>query len=141
MTPTQMAALHNVCFVHPRPWSSDEFSALLAGAHVFWRANEAGFYIGQIMIDEAELLTLAVDPEQQRKGYGQRLLSAFHRDAADKNARESFLEVAADNTAGRALYDQAGYTQAGKRAGYYRTHGGTRIDALILRKVLESNPR
>jgi ribosomal-protein-alanine N-acetyltransferase len=45
-----------------------------------------------------------------------------------------FLEVAADNTAARALYAAAGYQQVGQRRGYYA--GG--IDALVLARPLTS---
>jgi ribosomal protein S18 acetylase RimI-like enzyme len=41
------------------------------------------------------------------------------------------LEVAEDNAAARALYAKLGFTQAGRRAGYYVTTGGAK-DAIVL---------
>ena len=49
-----------------------------------------------------------------------------------------FLEVAVDNPAAIALYQAAGFVPAGRRRGYYRRQGADAMDALVLRRTLNS---
>lgn len=136
MTPRALADLHARCFTTPRPWSAAEFQTLLDSPGSFLETAPTGFALGRVAGPECELLTLAVAPEARRSGIGAHLLARFETRARDAGAVEALLEVAADNTAARALYLAAGYGEAGQRPGYYRRDDGTRIDALILRKPL-----
>ena len=136
MTPEALAALHARCFTLPRPWSAAEFSALLGGRGVFLLEEAHEFLLGRALAGEAELLTLAVAPEGRRLGLGRRLLAGFEAGAAARGATEAFLEVAADNVPALALYQGAGWAEAGRRRGYYRRADGPAVDAVILRKVL-----
>ncbi|WP_068116763.1 ribosomal protein S18-alanine N-acetyltransferase [Tropicimonas marinistellae] len=138
MTPEALAALHHRCFETPRPWSAAEFSGLLEGSGVFLTADEdnRGFALGRVIIDEVELLTLAVAPTARRQGIGRRLLAAFERDAASRGARLAILEVSAANAPAIALYGATGYRQTGRRPGYYRAQNGSCEDALIYCKAL-----
>ncbi|MBK1636984.1 GNAT family N-acetyltransferase [Rhodovulum adriaticum] len=136
MTPDTLAALHAACFTTPRPWRAEEFAALLAGPGTFLCGDATAFALGRALAGEAELLTLAVCPTARRQGLGRARLAAFEDAARARGADTAFLEVAADNAAARALYDAAGYGQAGQRPGYYAAPDGSRIDALVLRKSL-----
>jgi len=136
MSPEALAALHARCFTSPRPWSAVEFVALIDAPGVFLLGDAAGFVLGRALAGEAELLTLAVAPEARRQGAGRRLLAAFEAGAAARGATEAFLEVAADNAPALALYLGAGWSEAGRRRGYYRRAEGPAADALTLRKVL-----
>ncbi|MFV0386653.1 GNAT family N-acetyltransferase [Paracoccus sp. (in: a-proteobacteria)] len=130
MTPDAMTALHARCFGStPRPWSADEFAGLLATSGTFLLSEPAGFLLGRVVLDEAELLTLAVDPDARRHGMGRRLTVGFADASRDRGARSAFLEVAADNAAAQALYLGLGWRPAGLRRGYYTAA----LDALILR--------
>ena len=80
--------------------------------------------------DEAEILTIAVLPPWRRQGLGERMLMAA-LDAIDASGIQSvFLEVAENNPAGQNLYRKHGFTQVGRRSGYYNT-----VDALVLRRT------
>lgn len=136
MTPEALAALHARAFSHPRPWSAAEFAGLLASPHVFVQGDARAFVLGRVVLDEAELLTIATDPDHRRRGHGAAMLAAFHAMARDRGAQRAFLEVAADNPAACALYRGAGYAEDGRRAGYYRSATGARIDALLFSRVL-----
>lgn len=136
MTPDRMAALHAACFTVPRPWSTQEISDLLTSPLVFALTESAGFALGRAAADEAELLTLAVDPAKRRQGTGTRLLAAFLDTARERKAVRAFLEVAADNSPAIALYLQAGFTQCGRRRGYYRPVGGPPVDAVVMERAL-----
>ncbi|MEL7060676.1 MAG: GNAT family N-acetyltransferase [Acidobacteriota bacterium] len=83
---------------------------------------------------EAELLRIAVAPDQRRRGLGLRLL---HRGLAalDDTVAECHLEVAASNSAALALYRRQGFVEVGRRRGYYRAIAtAERDDALLLRR-------
>lgn len=136
MTPAEMARVHAAAMTTSRPWQASEFATLLADRTVFAVAEATGFALGRAVADEAELLTLAVAPEAQRRGTGARLLAAFEADARARGAASAFLEVAADNAPARALYARAGWGEAGRRPAYYARAGAPAADALILRKSL-----
>lgn len=133
MTPADLAQIHAEAFTIPRPWDAVEFSSLLKMPGVFLLSRERGFVLGRVVIDEAELLTIAVPLEQRRKGIGSWLLQSFDQKAADLGAKMGFLEVAANNQAAVSLYKRCGWHMAGRRTGYYRDTSGT-IDALIFKR-------
>ncbi|MDD9716984.1 ribosomal protein S18-alanine N-acetyltransferase [Dinoroseobacter sp. PD6] len=139
MTPAQMATLHAACFTTPRPWSEAEITETLARPGSFTITAPHGFALAQVAGPEAELLTLAVAPAARRQGIACALMARFHATARARGAQEAFLEVAADNTAARALYARLGYAQAGRRKGYYRGPDGARQDALVLRCPLHDS--
>ncbi|SEO10698.1 ribosomal-protein-alanine N-acetyltransferase [Gemmobacter aquatilis] len=136
MTPEAMAALHARCFTTPRPWSAAEIAGFLADPLCFALLRPAGFLIGRVVADEAELLTVAVAPDARRQGVGADLVADFLRNAALHDARTAFLEVSAENPAAIALYARAGFTPAGRRRGYYRQPDGQKIDALVLSRPI-----
>ena len=138
MTPDQLADLHRACFTMPRPWTAGEFTALMAGTGVFITApTPTAFAMGRAILDEVELLTLAVDPSARRTGLGAATLNAFELEALRRGALRAHLEVAANNAAARALYQTAGYCESGQRRGYYDAPNGAKIDAIILTKPLK----
>lgn len=136
MTPETMAALHARAMTTPRPWSGDEFRALLAFPGTFTVGDGTGFALGRVVLDEAELLTLAVDPGLRRQGLGRACLAGFEARAHALGAALAHLEVAESNAAAVALYTASGWTEAGRRRGYYRTREGGSDDALVYRKIL-----
>ena len=93
-------------------------------AHGAAAPDVAGFVIGQIAADEAEILTLGVGKDSQRHGIGRKLVEGLIRAAQQAEARRVFLEVAADNIAALRLYRSSasrsrrsqGLLPAGRRA-------------------------
>ena len=136
MTPECLAAIHAQTMVVPRPWSVAEFAEILKSSRCILSVHSAGFALGRVVLDEAELLTLAVDPGQQRRGFGLICLNNFHLRALDRGASSAALEVAATNAPARALYQAAGYQEVGMRKAYYRMPAGPRIDAIVMKKDL-----
>ncbi len=114
-------------------WGEDAIALQLAMPGVLGLLHARG---GMILIrvteDEAEVLTLAVAPEARRQGVAGALLAAAMAAAREQAARTMVLEVAIGNTAARALYERAGFVEAGRRPRYYADGG----DALILRARL-----
>ncbi|RVV96659.1 GNAT family N-acetyltransferase [Mesobaculum littorinae] len=134
--PVALARLHAAAMEVPRPWSAADFAALMGAPGVFLRCVPHGFALGRAVLDEAELLTLAVDPAARRRGHGRAALTAFETAAQQGGARVAHLEVSAENIAARALYAAAGWEVSGQRRGYYDRPGGGRIDAIAMRRML-----
>ncbi len=121
-----------------RGWAAEEFARLLSSTHVFAVHGEHGFVLGRVVADDAELLTIVVDPVQASRGHGTALLAEFERAAAERGAIRAVLEVAADNAAARALYRRSGYEQIARRRSYYTRPAGPPVDALIIEKILSA---
>jgi ribosomal-protein-alanine N-acetyltransferase len=96
----------------------------------------AGFVVGLLAADEAEIITLGVRKDWQRCGVGCRLVQALARAVKKAEARQLFLEVAAGNTAALALYRKLGFREHGRRAAYYQRPGATAEDAITLSLAL-----
>jgi tRNA threonylcarbamoyl adenosine modification protein YeaZ/ribosomal-protein-alanine acetyltransferase len=133
-----LADLHGECF--EAGWSSGEFASLLAtpntqGLIILQGGEASGFGLYRSAADEAEILTLAMRPSFRRRGLGRALVSEIEKHVRETGARKLFLEVAASNSAARALYSRAGFEEAGRRKDYY-ARGAAREDALVLRKTL-----
>jgi len=91
----------------------------------------AGFSLFRTVADEAELLLLAVAPDQRRRGIGRMLLDHFMDHARDAGVSRVHLEVREGNPA-VIMYRQAGFNFAGRRPKYYRGRFGGDFDALTL---------
>jgi ribosomal-protein-alanine N-acetyltransferase len=136
--PEALARLHARAFAPlGRGWSAAEFAYLVDAPHCCLCRAPYGFALSRVIAGEAELLTLATDPDHRRQGIATRLLAEVELAVARKGAARHFLEVAADNPGALALYTAAGYQTVGRRAGYYARPGGTPVDALVMSKALE----
>ena len=137
-TPDVLAALHAEAFASP--WDAQAFTNLLAQPGVLLGLDTDGFILIRVVLDEAEILTLAVRPDARRQGLGRRLVERACVAAKAAGAATLFLEVAEDNAAARALYARAGFVEIGRRKAYYPGPDGRRIDALALRRDLSVDP-
>ena len=136
MTPENLAHLHARCFIAPAPWNAAAFESFLTQDTVFMVEHSAGFLLAQNVLDQAEILTLAVDPDCRRQGIAASLIAEFHQSCLKRAVSKVFLEVAADNAAAIALYRVNGYDEVGLRKRYYSHPDGRHIDALVKEKRL-----
>ncbi len=136
MTPEALAALHAKAFSATRAWSATEFASLLSHAGTFAHGSTDSFALIRVVVDEAEVLTLATDPAKRRQGLATTALHNGETAACAAGAVAIFLEVAEDNTAAKALYASCGYAQVGRRAGYYQPKDAAPVAALVMRKEL-----
>jgi len=136
MTPAQMARLHAAAFTDSRPWSEVEFAGLCASPTVFHLGDTRCFVLVRVIVDEAELLTIATDPAHRRRGLAQDLMQSWTQAAATRGARTAFLEVAANNAGAIALYLRCGFVENGRRKGYYARTDAGRVDALLFARDL-----
>jgi ribosomal-protein-alanine N-acetyltransferase len=139
-----LAAAHASAF--DASWTAPDIAALMraSGGFALLAEDDAGaaqgFILGRALAGEAEIMTLAVAPAARRKGLGRELVEALAKEAVGRDARTLFLEVAADNEGAIALYKAIGFERAGLRRAYYARPGGPRMDALVLRRPLNSQP-
>jgi len=136
VTPEALAALHARCFTVPKPFSAAAFESLLAPEYSYVCTLPHGFALGRTIAGEAELLTLAVDPDRRRHGTGRALLIGFEAEAMARGADRAFLEVAANNAPAIGLYRASGYTESGRRHAYYREPDSTGVAAILMTKPL-----
>jgi len=132
-----LAALHAASF--HRGWSDGEFEHLLLDRHVV--AHRAmvgrslvGFIMSRRVLEEAEILSVAVAASRRGKGLARQLLDLHLRRLAGLGTRTVFLEVDEGNQPARRLYRRAGFREVGRRSGYYPAGQGSA--ALILRRDL-----
>ena len=75
-----------------------------------------GFLVArQTAVDEREILNLAVDPAERRRGVARKLLES----ELQRPGNQWFLEVRASNTSAIKLYENIGFRAAGRRESYY----------------------
>jgi len=125
-----LAAIHAEAF--SSPWDAPALDSLLGQAGVFAVHATDGFILCRVVLDEAEILTLAVRPAARRAGLGAQLTRVAAEIAARAGAISLFLEVAEDNAGARALYARLGFVETGLRRNYYEKADGSRVDARLL---------
>lgn len=129
------AVLEALCF-GPQQWSVEQIHASLALETTYgWEIVEddtiAGYVLVQRAGSETDILTLAVHPDYQKRGFGRLLVQEVIKTTG---AGAVFLEVAADNVAAIRLYESCGFTITGRRVGYYQ-RGEGRVDAITYRYI------
>ncbi len=72
-----------------------------------------------LMVDEAHVVTVAVVPEERRRGLGRVLVHGLIGVAIDHGMSLATLEVRVSNEAARALYREYGFYEVGTRKRYY----------------------
>jgi [ribosomal protein S18]-alanine N-acetyltransferase len=95
-------------------------------------AAPLGFALVRSVLDECELLLLAVHPLWRGRGIGRTLLIDSLKTARRRGIRSMNLEVRASNTAVK-LYEDIGFEYVHRRPGYYRGNDGQLYDALSFR--------
>jgi ribosomal-protein-alanine N-acetyltransferase len=83
----------------------------------------AGFAVACLLVGteplEAELETIAVAANFQRRGVARQLFQALAGELRSAKATDVVLEVRTSNTAAQALYRSLGFEEAGRRPRYY----------------------
>jgi [ribosomal protein S18]-alanine N-acetyltransferase len=87
--------------------------------------------------DEAHVATLGVTKALQGEGVGSLLLDALLAEA-DKRSPVVLLEVRADNDVGQQLYRRRGFTEIGRRRGYYQP---SNTDAVVMSREVPRHGR
>jgi [ribosomal protein S18]-alanine N-acetyltransferase len=123
-------------------WTRSQLSGILPMDGVFLtlavdRTSEdvVGFSLIRTVVDESELLLIAVLPDDQCRGIGSLLLDHFLDGARESGVSRVHLEVRDGNPA-IGLYRTAGFSEVGRRRNYYHAMNGKRYDAITLAREL-----
>jgi len=105
------------------PWSIEMFEQeLLMGR--YFAAKEGGKIIGYVgyqrVLDEGHITNLAVHPDFRRHGIGRKLVEKSVEEAKSSGLKSLILEVREKNTAAQKLYESLGFSNVGRRKGYYQ---------------------
>ena len=133
----QIAELEKICFSDP--WSENSIASELNNKLAFWLTaleedRVAGYIGSQTVMDESDMMNVAVHPDFRRQGIAEALVNALVDQLKIMGSHCLTLEVRASNMPAITLYEKLGFTEIGRRKNYYRN---PREDALILRKEWE----
>jgi ribosomal-protein-alanine acetyltransferase len=104
-----------------RPDFADELGRSVSRCWVAERDGALlGYALAWVVVDRAELMSIAVDPAARGAGVGRALLDHVRARCGAEGATELALEVRASNGPARALYASVGLEQIGRRPRYYR---------------------
>jgi ribosomal-protein-alanine N-acetyltransferase len=135
----RLAQIHAASF--HRGWGEGEFESMLAERNTLVHRLKsgrriAGFIVSRIGADEAEILSVALDPHHRGRGLSRDLLLTHLGHLAGRGVRTVFLEVEENNQPARRLYQRAGFATVGRRERYYQQPGGEQLNALLMRRDL-----
>jgi len=133
----QIAELEKICFSDP--WSERSIASELNNKLAFWLVavegeTVAGYIGSQTVMDETDMMNVAVHPDFRRQGVAEALVNKLVENLKRMGSHCLTLEVRASNAPAIALYEKLGFSEIGRRKNYYRN---PREDALILRKEWE----
>ena len=132
------SALEAACFegAGHKAWTPGMFLSELgedvAAPRSWWVAHDDGKLLGlaggMVVDGDVQILDVAVDPAHRREGIARKLLSHVSYDAQMLGCTTASLEVEDGNEGAIALYNALGFTEAGRRRGYY----GAGKDAIVM---------
>ncbi|MGV3720885.1 MAG: ribosomal protein S18-alanine N-acetyltransferase [Actinomycetota bacterium] len=128
----QVCAVDAQCV--PLPWSPETFQQELSGTVGYYRVAEldgrvVGYLGAHVVLDEAHIVTVGVDPKVRRRGIGERLLADALRYALANGCHRVTLEVRERNDAAQRLYRKYGFSPISRRPRYYTDNGE---DAIVM---------
>lgn len=133
------ARIHQLSFA--KGWSQNEFYNLLHDRNIIANyvrylksKRMCGFILSRRAADEAEVVTIAINPDDRRRGMANGLLQQHIKDLALMNVQRLFLEVDKNNHAAMKLYEKSGFIKVGERKAYYQNTVGKDSSAYIMRK-------
>jgi tRNA threonylcarbamoyl adenosine modification protein TsaD/ribosomal-protein-alanine acetyltransferase len=123
----RVAAIERASF--PRPWSGGMFlDELVQGRSRYWVVLDSVWgilgYAGLMQVeDEGHIMNLAVREDARGMGLGSALLADLLDEATRRGLGRVTLEVRPSNAPAIRLYRSAGFSDAGRRPGYYADSG------------------
>ncbi len=108
----------------PNPWSRNAFLYEIGSEVSYpWVVeidNEiVGYSVHWLILDEAHLSNIAVDPLHRRKGIGKYILEKVIESVKKKGAKFLTLEVRVSNISAISLYTKMNFKVVGIRKNYY----------------------
>lgn len=118
---SEVASIEEMSF--SLPWSLESLELMLteqASALVALEDGRVLGYVGMIcVLDEGQIINVAVHPDARRRGVGRSLMEAAETYAKERGIVFLSLEVRESNIAARSLYSSLGWEEQGIRKGFY----------------------
>ena len=129
-----LAALEKECF--PDPWSEKSLEDMQKSPHTLYLVAETegeivGYCGAQIVLDEGEILRIAVKESWRKQKIGTALLEQTF--ACTPEVTMWNLEVREHSTPAIGLYRKMGFEDIGRRKGYY---SDPREDAILMQRII-----
>jgi [ribosomal protein S18]-alanine N-acetyltransferase len=135
----QVVAIEEKSF--SRPWTPEQFRDELRSPYAFPRVavtpsgGVAGYLCPSLLLDEGEILDVAVSGEFRGKGIGRLLVLDALEFFRERGALRVYLEVRVSNQAAISLYRSLGFRDAGCRKRYYENGEDALLMDIILNGV------
>lgn len=133
-----VAAIEKQAF--PFPWGEAAFHDCLRIGFKCWvlemQQEILGYAIVMVVLDESQLLNIAIAPAHRGKMLGAYLLRWILAQLRVTGTREMFLEVRQSNAVAAHLYETLGFNQIGIRKNYYPADNG-KENAVLYKKILD----
>ncbi|MBR2849718.1 MAG: ribosomal protein S18-alanine N-acetyltransferase [Clostridia bacterium] len=118
---SEVASIEEMSF--SLPWSLESLELMLteqASALVALEDGRVLGYVGMMcVLDEGQIINVAVHPDARRRGVGRSLMQAAEAYAKERGIVFLSLEVRESNIAARSLYSSLGWVEQGIRKGFY----------------------
>tara|TARA_Y100001968_G_C19233370_1_gene655610 strand:+ start:224 stop:733 length:510 start_codon:yes stop_codon:yes gene_type:complete len=113
-------------------WTKDQWQKELLNKKnlclgIFLDSKIIAIGCGSIIYETLEINAIAVNPNEQKKGYGEKVLMFLLKKAKYSGAKKAILEVKSSNFAAKSLYKKFGFKIIATRKKYYKDG----IDALV----------
>ncbi len=111
------------------PWSSSAYVTEVGNPNAYYTVAVApgevvvGYAGMWVIMDEAHLTTIAVDPAFRGRKIGERLLLDLIDEGVRRGAERATLEVRQRNVIAHALYEKYGFGDVAVRKNYYSDNG------------------
>ncbi len=116
-----VSEIEKSCF--SMPWKKNDFEKALNEKQLFKIVEVgndiAGYFLALIVLDEAQVATIAVKEEFRNIGCGKKVLEASIFEAFIRGLSDMYLEVRESNEYAIKLYKNMGFETLGKRMDFY----------------------
>lgn len=118
---SEVASIEEMSF--SLPWSLESLELMLTDQASALVALEDGRVLGYVgmmcVLDEGQIINVAVHPDARRRGVGRSLMQAAEAYAKERGIVFLSLEVRESNIAARSMYSSLGWEEQGIRKGFY----------------------
>ena len=118
---SEVASIEEMSF--SLPWSLESLELMLTDQASALVALEDGRVLGYVgmmcVLDEGQIINVAVHPDARRCGVGRSLMQAAEAYAKERGIVFLSLEVRESNIAARSMYSSLGWEEQGIRKGFY----------------------
>ncbi|PCI87915.1 MAG: ribosomal-protein-alanine N-acetyltransferase [Hyphomicrobiales bacterium] len=130
----EIAAIHAQSFAGE--WSEKTLLDMFdkgqySGSLLLTDGQVIGFIICAVVLDEAEIISIAISPQERGKTHAAQLLSFEINRLVNLNITKLYLEVNEANIAAIKLYKGQNFSQTAVRKNYYKLTNGQRANALV----------